>query len=736
MGIRLTSQSQPSYIQVLIVSLPARTPWSSDSALQLMTSIFDMRVPLTLGILARPNSIFWFIEVPKKQVNALKSSIFAAYPRAEIFVQNKTKANIGYYQYCYEAAAPYVGPLKTIDGFNNYDPLNHLLVAMNNLKEEEEIIYSLSLKPARNEIYEIGDELRKENLTRWWHYLTPQGTALTFTRKAMGVDEVERFSPDFQKIVDMKMNSTLMETMLSFKYKTKTIGRAKELRIILEPALAQFELEGSNFLARPQSHSFALTLFAKEVASLWHLPNEQCQVQGINWASEAKPLPTELHGKKEHLLLGKNTYQNKENEVWLNNEDRRSHVNILGKTNMGKSTLMQRMIHQDIAEGKAVGVIDPHGDLYKDILSNCIPKERTQDVVLFDMQDKNYPVSLNMLAPVDGVAKKDLTGQVLSIIRKMFADQWSATRMEDSFYAAIMSLLAVPDATIASIPRMFMNSDYRSEVLKQVSDPVALEYWLDEFGTLSKNLKFDYARPISSRIRRFYRDETIRNVVCQPDSLNFRQIIDKKTIFLANLGGLPEIETEILGALLISKFQTAAMSRGQLELDERNPFYLYIDEVQRFITTSLDTVFSEARKYGLSMTVANQYLRQLEGDTFEAIMGNVGTTIMFSLGSKDTTTMAPYVKPQFDSEDLLNLDQFETIVKMRLKGKALQAFNMNTLPALSLPEEKRAAASQLIEQSRTKYARPKEEVEKEFTNRFQKRLDALDSENDDDKYAG
>lgn len=731
-SLAISDQLSTRTIRILV---PRFNPWHPKQMHQLITSLYAFPI-YTLLIQATASEIEWLLEIPPVSEEALIKALHAYIPGVQVFSQAKQHHAIGFYRFDLHAAAPYIGLFQYVEDFGDFDPIVPLLSAMGSLSKGEVMIYSLSLTRPRQEIIDLGEKMLTTSLTTWRSYLTLPTAFLAMTRKAMGVDEVERFEPSLQKLVTEKMNAPLMEAEISIKIKAASQERASDLIGVLGPAFALFERNGINFLVQPQPKSYSLVLSPQEVAAFWHPPSEYCEISGIHWARNATPLPAELYGREEHVQIGENKFQDKVSSVWLNDADRYAHVNILGMAGMGKSTLMQRMIHQDIAAGNAVGVIDPHGDLYKYLLNNSIPNERAADVVLFDMQDKEYPVALNMLAQVEDVPRKDLAGQALSIIRKMFADRWSQVRMEDSFYAALMALISVNGTTIESIPRLFMKSDYRAEILRQVTDPVALEYWLDEYETLPNSLKYEFARPISSRIRRFYRDETIRNVVCQPDSLNFRQIMDKKTIFLANLGGLPEIETEIMGASLISKFQTAAMSRGHLEQSERTPFYLYIDEVQRFITTSLNTVFSEARKFGLRMTVANQYLRQLAGDTLEAIMGNVGTTVMFRLGPQDTTVMVPFIKPQFENEDLLNLDQFETIVKMRLKGKTLPAFNMNTLPALSLPEETRAAAVTLIEQSRAKYARPKEEVEKAFISRYQKRLDELDSENDDDPYAG
>ncbi len=728
-------------MQSLTVRVPIDTEWDPVNIEQFMTTLFAIPGSMILSIIATGERIVWQISASHQQIAAIINAIYSFYPLANINQETAvTNPNTNFQTYSYEMSEPFVRPLKFATDFSQVDPLTSLITAQSNLQEEEMLVYELVLAHVNEQHIKLGRQLLTRPRSGFLDFITPQGAFGAVVDKAMGFDRIQRFYPELQKLARHKLATLLKVGDLSIKVKARTSHAANELAQTIEPALAPYAREGSNYLLPASKKTYPLILSPQEGAALWHLPNNQMQViPKMMWTNSAEgSLPSALQGKREHIQIGKNVFRNKEQGVWLSDADRHEHVIVLGKTGTGKSNLMEYMIQQDIAMGNGVGVIDPHGDLYKEILNNGIPKERAADVVLFDMEDKEYPIALNLLASVEGVARQEVAGQSLSVIRKMFADQWSSTRMEDSFYAALIALLSVKEATIESIPRLFMNSDYRAEVLQHVSDPIALAYWLDEYETMPAKLKYEFARPIASRIRRFYRDETIRHIICQQSSLNFRHIMDEKTIFLANLGGLPEIETEIMGALLISKFQTAAMSRNQLAPNARIAFYLYIDEVQRFITTSLDTVFSEARKYGLRMVVANQYLRQLTGETLEAIMGNTGTTIMFGLGTHDATAMAPFVHPQFGSETLLNLNRFQTLVKMRLEGKTMPAFNMDTLPALALPAEIRASSGQIRARSRAKYARPRAEVEQEFLERQQSRIasEPDDVEGKDDVYAG
>jgi hypothetical protein len=462
-------------------------------------------------------------------------------------------------------------------------------------------------------------------------------------------------------------------------------------------------------------------LSAKEMAALWHLPSEKCMQPSIVWSTGLlAPLPRSVASLTDGATIGTNVFQGQSQPAIIDYSDRASHVNIIGKTNVGKSTLMYQMASQDIAAGTGVGIIDPHGELADAILATSIPPDREEDVVLFDMTDIDYPVGLNFLERPPGVPLEKVAGQCLSVLRKMFDDIWSASRMEDAIYAALVALLHGEGTTIQDIHRLFHDSGFRAQLLSGVTDPLALEFWYDEFEPSSEAYKREIARAPLNRVRKFYRNKRIRRVVAQRQSLDFRDILDKGRIFIANLGGLSDIEAETLGALLVSKFQTAAMGRGELSSENPTEFFLHIDEVQNFVTTSLPKVFSEARKYGLRLVVANQFLSQLEGKTLEAIMGNVGATIIFRVGAKDAVALAPFVKPQFDVRDLVDLNRFHTVVKMQCGGETQPAFSMQTLPPQTRPADAAERMTRLRELSRRKYARHRNDVDAELLRRYER----------------
>ena len=582
-------------IQDIKIQVPASTSWQPKQVEQFTVSLFSLPVSIALRLVANPVGITWHVLVERAHAESVVNSIYAYYPDAHLLLEPKLAADTGYFGYRFNSTGPFIAPLKYADDLTSLDPLVGILGALTDLRANEEVIYELLLKPISEEHYQLGQKMITDSRVKWWHFLTPGRAALALSQKALGWDKVDRFTPEIQKIVEAKFNGQLRHAIFSLKIKALRPERARYLESLVGPGLSILERPGFNALVPEQRDSFPLVLCPREVAGLWHLPTQDCMVPGIQWAlSVASPLPTELTYQEDGVLLGQNLYQGRLRQVHLAYDDRVTHVNLIGKTRVGKSTLLHQMAHQDIKAGKGVGVIDPHGDLVKEILSSSIPHSREQDVVLLDVEDREHVIGLNLLATPQSVPLELAAGQALSVIRHLFAEQWSATRMEDALYAALIALMSTRDATLLDIPRLFNSDEFREGVLERVCDPVTLDFWRQEYEPLSDSFKREIARPVNSRIRKFYRNEALRRMVCQSGCLDFQGIMDSGKIFLANLRGAGGVEGETLGALLISKLQMAAMSRARDENGVREPYYLYIDEAQNFITASLPTMFSEA----------------------------------------------------------------------------------------------------------------------------------------------
>lgn len=709
-----------AYISVIEVAVPPNTEWQPKAAQQFITGLFSISELLKLVISGTDQGIGWSIEAGWGNEEAVKRTIYATYPQAQVDVRPKAGCHIGYWLFQIHAGGPFVFPLKYAEDFDSVDPLALVIEAMANVGPDEEVVYELCLTSPKQNYFELGEKLLTKSVVGVMDYTSLSGAIAATTAKARGADRVDGYVPEISEMARVKLNSRLMEATFGIKIKTASRDRAFELAFLFSPALDSLYREKFNALTSPDRDTHSLVLSAKEVAALWHLPTERCQTPGIVWASGvASALPRQLLQKPAgpYITLGVNQYRGQTQPVRLAYVDRVTHVNIIGKTRVGKSTLIHRMIHQDIETDQGVAVIDPHGDLIQSILATSIPKDRERDVVLLDIRDQDYPIGLNLLSSVPGLSDEAVAGQVLTALKKLF-DYWSS-RIEDALYAAIRALVSYPGATVEDIPRIFTNDELRHRVLSQLGGTVDVGFW-EEYEVKHPMVRDEISSPITSRIRKFYRDPIIRRMVCQQTCLDVSHILNTRKIFLVNLGGgvdVSDIDTFTIGAMLIAKLQLAAMSRVRLSPAERTPYYLYIDEVQNFVTTSLSKMFSEVGKYGLNLVVANQFLDQLRsatGDTLEAILGNVGTSIIFRVGTPDDKALAPFVEPGFTNQDLLNLDRFHAVVKMQAGGKTLDAFSMMTLPQLPPYDDVVDRIAQIRNQSRATYARPATEVDEEL----------------------
>jgi len=714
--------SQQSYIHILMVRVPPDTEWQPLMAQRLMVALFSNCESVVLQIRATDGILVWQVEAPGHLRQRIQRAIYGVYPQAEVTSAPKTQADVDHFAYEMNGAAPFVGALQHAADFRNSDPLAGLLTAMSNLGQGEEIVFSLTLHPPSKNYAKIGEKQLTESGYRWFHFLAPRiTTEMVLYRTMFDIGRVKKLSSDLHRVAEGKLRMPLKEVTAVIKIKTPNQGRANQLLSLLTPALATYARPGLNFLVPAQRGAYNLVLSAPEVAALWHLPTKDCLVSGIAWSGDPSvPLPRELEQARHGVILGKGMYQGREVKVRLPYADRVTHMNIVGKTRVGKSTIMHNLIHQDIQAGHGVGVIDPHGDLVEMILERSIPPERAEDVVLFDLGEQEKIIGLNLLDVPKGVAPERAAGMALAVLKKFFGEEWRSGRMEDSLYASLVSLMSVPDSVVQDINLLLSDGDFREKVIQQVEDPVALEYWELVFNKASAAQQRELALPITTRMRKLYRAPTMRRILGQPHSLNIADIMRSKKILLVNLRGSGSSEEGVgntLGALLISKIQMAAMSRAWGN-GNRMPFYLYVDEVQNFVTTSLPTVLSEAAKYGLYLCIANQFLAQLSGDTLQAVLGNVGTTLMFRSGPSDADILAGLLRPHFTREHLESLSRFKMIVRMQYQGATLPAFIVHNYPSAERPKGAREQAERIKELSRKRYGMSATEIDKTLKERF------------------
>lgn len=394
-------------------------------------------------------------------------------------------------------------------------------------------------------------------------------------------------------------------------------------------------------------------------------------------------------------------------------KDRTRHVYVIGKTGMGKSTLLENMAVQDIRNGEGFAFIDPHGQTAETLLS-YIPSERLKDVLYFAPHDMEHPVSFNVMEDVGADKRHLVVSGLMSVFEKIWVDAWSA-RMAYILQNTLMALLEYPDATLLGVNRMLSDKAYRNLVVANVKDPAVKSFWVDEFAKYNERYMQEAGDAIKNKIGQFTANPVIRNIIGQPkSSFDLRKIMDEKKIVIMNLskGLIGETNANLLGSMLTTRIYLAAMSRADVSAEAMQAmpnFYFYVDEFQSFANATFANILSEARKYKLNLTIAHQYIEQMEEDVRNAVFGNVGTTIAFRTGPFDAEVLETVFAPKFMAVDLVNLGFAQVYLTLMIDGIGSAPFSATTLPPLSPPID--ALRDQLIESSRQQFARPRQEVE-------------------------
>ena len=399
----------------------------------------------------------------------------------------------------------------------------------------------------------------------------------------------------------------------------------------------------------------------------------------------------------------------------IKQKNRRSHIYIIGKTGTGKSSLIENMAISDIKNGYGLALIDPHGDITEDIL-DFVPKRRIKDVIYFNPGDLDYPIAFNPLEKVPKDFHHLVASGIISTFKKIWSEFWGP-RLEHILRHALLSLLEYPNSTLLDLPKLLTDKDFRKNVINYITHPQVREFWLSEFDKYSVWLRSEAISPILNKIGQFLISIPLRNIVGQRENtFNLRQAMDEGKILIVNLakGKIGEDNCSLLGALIATKIQLSALSRTDLPEDKRKPFYLYVDEIHSFITLSFADILSEARKYGLNLILAHQYIEQLDERIRAAIFGNVGTIISFRIGAEDAKYLAQEFSPVFDETDLINLPNFHIYLKLMIDGVTSQPFSASTLPPV---ERNKSYKNKIIDFSRKRYTKPRSAVEREMSSR-------------------
>lgn len=440
------------------------------------------------------------------------------------------------------------------------------------------------------------------------------------------------------------------------------------------------------------------------------------KIQIIKYAPPPPELP--VYGQddpKDVVYIGRTNYvaslEEKKFVFGIKRVDRRRHLYIIGKSGVGKSKIQELMVRQDVAYGHGLCVIDPHGEFIDDIL-NFIPENRIEDVCIIDPSDFEFPSSFNPLSNTDKTFKHQLTQGLIEVLKKQFGANWTP-RLEHVFRFTVLALLDYPHATMRGMISMLTDRNYRQKVVEYIEDDMVKRFWAIEFADWSEKFDTDAIIPLVNKLGQFLSDPMLRNIFGQKENkIDIEKLMNERKILLINLskGKIGEENSSFFGAMFLTKIQQAGMARAKLDHKDRHDFYLYVDEFQNVVTDTFENILSEARKYGINLTVAHQYVGQIPPKVEAAVLGNVGSMISFRVGGEDAVKLKPEFAPVFDVKDMINLGVAEFFIKMTIDGEAYDPFSAETLRVL--PPTHPSYRQRVIDASRRKYAIPMDDAKK------------------------
>ncbi|MDP2720442.1 MAG: type IV secretion system DNA-binding domain-containing protein [bacterium] len=758
--------SQISNGVLLSITLPRLNEKLPTAAEQMFASLHgildftpDVQEHLSLEMASSPDGIRFYVFTPNVFKNFVESQIYAQYPAAEIreAIDYTKSLPAGSFVSATELSLgkDFIFPIKTFRDFE-VDPLAAITSALAGLKEGEQLWVQILIRPVDDFWQDRGHEyvqMVREGISPVTlnpqdividvgkHILSLGGNVATNIMRGPQPVEEPRAGSQFVRLsAGQELTLKMLENKLSkigFEIKIRLIavaGSREKAETSLSGLISSFKqfstADLNSFVAEVESPSpeqivkeyqerdFAereaghFILNTEELASIFHLPNLSVETPTITWTGAKKGEPPLNLPLSEATVIGETIFRDDQIRFGIKKADRRKHVYIIGKTGTGKSTLIKNMIIQDMRAGEGVAVLDPHGQLIDEIL-DFVPENRLDDVVIFNPADADYPVSLNMLQIVDPRQRTLVGDTLVDVFKKYFADSWGP-RLEYILKNCILTLLEVPNTSLLSITRLLMDRDYRKYIVGLINDPQMRAFWNNEYARMEQNERLitEAISPIQNKVGQFLNSELIRNIVGQPkSSIKVDEIINSGKLFFVNLatGRIGANNTALLGAMIVSQLQFAAMRRVDIPESTRRDFFLYADEFQNFATDAFATVLSEARKYRLDLTLTHQYIEQMPEAVRDAVFGNIGTLICFTIGPTDAHFLEREFEPVFLQNDLINLGRYEMYLKLQVDDTQGQPFSARSLPPATNATGLRERA---VAASRSKYGRPVEGIEK------------------------
>ncbi len=711
------------------------------------------------------SEIHFFIVCPRNLESLIEKQLTSFYP--DCFIERVRDYNI--FKEEYKVTGTYmrlvkesIVPFKTYNRLNS-DPINSIINVLSKFKSEEGAAIQILIRPKKDGWQSKGreraEELFNKKNQKARSPLNPLGwIAGLFELLVRGENITDNQNPDTTrttpateeevKAIEEKNSQPGFETIIRLIVSSSTKREADSHLTNMKSAFSQYAGTNGNsftatkwhsdkrlirdfiFRAFRRPHNYKLrqkksVLSCDELASLYHIPNNKYnRSPNIAWQRfKLAPAPTDV--PTEGILIGYNYYRGEKKEIRMKREDRFRHFYVIGQTGTGKSSILQVMIRQDLKNGDGLCIVDPHGQLIEDIMP-FIPRERADDVIYFNPADLERPIGINLLE-ADTPEERELVAlDAMNIMIKIFNEEVFGPRIQDYFRNGCLTLMEDPDGgALTDIVRLFTDDEYQKMKVEKVTNPIVRSFWEHQMAKTGAREKQEIIPYFASKFGQFVTNTMLRNIIGQTkSSFDFSEAMNKKKILLMNLskGTTGDINSKLLGLIIVQKLQMAALRRQKQGKEARKDFFLYIDEFQNYITDSIESILSEARKYRLGLIMAHQYIKQLEGEdgkskVKDAVFGNVGTMMSYKIGAQDAEYMAKEFAPVFSESDLINLDKYKAVMKLSIDTQPSRPFSV--IPVNPYLEEGDKDVAEAIKQlSRLTYGHDKKFVDREILRRI------------------